>query len=216
MYHLFHTVVIVKLTTLEPQLVIILIIHTDSFHQTMMIPHLWRLSASVSQTLHPTRYRLWMPYFSFVSCNTQIPTFISFSALRYASIPPSWPGQGTRIATLDIKLVQKLGGICHKPPFQVSLDVHKEYNSLDRRRYMGILKGYGLGKNIRRLIHRFWEDQSVVSKMGSCYVQPFKTGRGVTHGDLVSSTLFSIVVNAVVIAVLLEVCGVQEAQPGLG
>ena len=39
-------------------------------------------------------------------------------------------------------------------------------------------------------------------------------GRGATQGDPVSLTIFNILVYAVVRAVLLEVCGTQEAQNG--
>ena len=38
---------------------------------------------------------------------------------------------------------------------------------------------------------------------------PFKTERGVTHGGLVSPTIFNIVLDAVVREVLLEFCGPQ-------
>ena len=39
---------------------------------------------------------------------------------------------------------------------------------------------------------------------------------GVTQGDLVPSTVFDIVMHAVVREVLMDVCGPQEAHHGLG
>ena len=56
----------------------------------------------------------------------------------------------------------------------------------------------------------------MVSKSGKYYGLPFSTGRGVTQGDPVSSTLFNIIVYAVVRATLQEICGPQEAQHGFG
>ena len=44
----------------------------------------------------------------------------------------------------------------------------------------------------------------------------FRTDREVTQGNLVSPNIFNIVVNSVVRAVLLEVCGSQEAHNRLG
>ena len=56
----------------------------------------------------------------------------------------------------------------------------------------------------------------MVSKSGKYYGRPFSTGRGVTQGDPVSSTLFNIIVYAVVRATLQGICGPQEAQHGFG
>ena len=41
-------------------------------------------------------------------------------------------GRGTGTATLEEKLVQQLTGIANEPLLQVSLDVQKLYDSLDR------------------------------------------------------------------------------------
>ena len=56
----------------------------------------------------------------------------------------------------------------------------------------------------------------MVTKGGKYYGQPFSTRRGVTQGDLVSPTLFNIIVDAVVRATLQEIFGPQEAQQGFG
>ena len=99
---------------------------------------------------------------------------------------------------------------------QVFLDARKSYNSLYRERCMEIPRGYGLGPNLKRLLHRFWDDQEVVLKVGRLYGRPFRMERGVTQGEPVSPTVFNIVVEAVVRAVLMEVCRPQEAKHGLG
>ena len=54
-------------------------------------------------------------------------------------------GQGGRTSNLESKMVHQFMGICHEPQFQVILDVRKVYNSLDWKRYMRVIKGYGIG-----------------------------------------------------------------------
>ena len=56
----------------------------------------------------------------------------------------------------------------------------------------------------------------MVARAGGCYERPLKTKLGVNQGYPVSLTIFNIVVDAVVWATLMEVCGPQEAQNGLG
>ena len=48
---------------------------------------------------------------------------------------------------------------------------------------MYILRGYGLGPKLQRLIHRFWDEQVVVPKVGRLYGRPFRMERGVNQGD---------------------------------
>ena len=71
---------------------------------------------------------------------------------------------------------------------------------------MAILRGYGLGPKIERLLQRYWHGQKVVLKAGNFSRRPFNTERGVTQGDPESLTTFGIVVGTVVRAALLEVC----------
>ena len=123
---------------------------------------------------------------------------------------------GTGTATLEAKLVQQLAGIAHEPLFQVFLDVRKVYDSLNKGRYMDILRGYGMDQNMARLISHHWNNQHFVPKASRFLLKAFNTGRGVTQGDLESPMIFNIVVYAVVRAVLEVVCGPQEAQNGMG
>ena len=48
---------------------------------------------------------------------------------------------------------------------------------------MEILRGYGLGYNLKRLLHRFGYDQAVVTKTGRFYGRTYSTERGVTQGS---------------------------------
>ena len=88
------------------------------------------------------------------------------------------------------------------------MDVSKAYDSLDRGWYMDILMGYCL--------QRFGDEQVVVPKMGRFYGRTSGTERRVTQGDLVSPTIFKILVDTVLRVVLIEICGSQEAQHWLG
>ena len=56
----------------------------------------------------------------------------------------------------------------------------------------------------------------MVPKAGKFFGQPFWMEKGVTQGETVSPTIFNIMVDTVVRAVLLEVCIPQEAHHGFG
>ena len=56
----------------------------------------------------------------------------------------------------------------------------------------------------------------MVPKAGKFSVRPFNKERGVTKGDPVYPMISNILVDAVVRAVLLEVCDSQEAHHGFG
>ena len=81
---------------------------------------------------------------------------------------------------------------------------------------MEILRSYGLGTKLHRLLHQYWGGQRVVPNSGKYYRRPFSMGIGVTQGDPASPKILNIVVGAVVRDSLQEVCGPQEAQHGSG
>ena len=95
------------------------------------------------------------------------------------------------------------------------LDEKKAYNSLDQTQVIQTLRGCRLGKNLKRILERFWEGQAIAARDGGCYGRPFNTYKGVILGYSVSPTIFNIVVNVVLQATLIEVYGPQEAQCGL-
>ena len=73
--------------------------------------------------------------------------------------------------------------IVYDPLLQVFIDVQKDYDSLDRGRCIEIIRGYGMGTNLQRLIQRYWDRQKVVPKASKFYESPFSMGRGVTQGE---------------------------------
>ena len=74
----------------------------------------------------------------------------------------------------------------------------QDYDSLDRSRSLEILKGYGVGERVRRMLREYWECTAMVARAGSYYGKGFKGGRVVTQGDPLSPTIFNMVVDAVV------------------
>ena len=73
--------------------------------------------------------------------------------------------------------------------------------------FLEILRGYGLGPNLDRLLGHYWEKQMIVPRARKLLGSLFGTGLGVTQGDTASPMIFNIVVDSVVQAVLEEVCG---------
>ena len=70
------------------------------------------------------------------------------------------------------------------------------------------------------LIYRYYYSgtgtKKVVLKEGKYFGRPFCMMRGVTHGQPLSLTIFNIVVDAVVRACMVEVCGPQEEHHSFG
>ena len=123
-------------------------------------------------------------------------------------------GRGT--ATLEANLEQHLTGLEHEPLLQVFLDFLKAYNLLDRERRLKILRRYGMGMNLARLLENYWKRQRIFPKVGKCLGKSCGTYRGVTQVNPESLMIFKIVVDAVVRLVLGEVCSLQEAQHAMG
>ena len=63
-----------------------------------------------------------------------------------------------------------------------------------------------MGQNLDRLLENYWRRQRIVPKIGKYMGTEFGTGRGVTQRDTTSPMLFNIVVDAVVLLVLEELC----------
>ena len=92
----------------------------------------------------------------------------------------------------------------------IFLDLTKAYDALDRSRSLVILKGYGVGERVRKMLREYWERTTMVARAGSYYGKRFKGGRGVMQGDPLSTTIFNVVVDAVVLHWL--TIAVQEAE----
>ena len=80
----------------------------------------------------------------------------------------------------------------------IFLDLRKAYDALERSRCLEILEGYGVGPNARILLTNYWRRLNMVARAGGYYGTAFGGERGVTQGDPLSSTIFNVVVDAVV------------------
>ena len=63
-----------------------------------------------------------------------------------------WEGRGTGTATLEAKLLQQLAAMREEVLYVILLDLTKAYDALDRSRSLEILKGYGVGVRVRRML----------------------------------------------------------------
>ena len=120
--------------------------------------------------------------------------------------------QGTGTATLEANTVQQLDRITHELLLQIFLDARKAYDLLDRGRCLEILRVYGLGPNLDRLLTNNCKLNNIEPKLGKFLGKAFETGRGVKQGNPASPMIFNISVDAVVRAVIDVVCVPQEAQ----
>ena len=108
------------------------------------------------------------------------------------------PKRGTGTAIMEAKLLAQVRCRIDEPLFMVFVDLKKAYYSLDRERAMLILEGYGVGANICRIISMMWQGDTLVPRQAGYYGKAFKAKRGVRVGDVMSPTVFNIVVDAVV------------------
>jgi hypothetical protein len=106
--------------------------------------------------------------------------------------------RGTGTAILELILQMQLSEIQNRPLFLIFLDLKKAYDTLDRERTLEILEKYGVGPNLIRLLRNFWNKLLVVARQSGYHSSPFSVRRGVTQGDVISPTIFNIVVDAVV------------------
>ena len=63
----------------------------------------------------------------------------------------------------------------------IFLNLTKAYDALDSSRSLKILKGYGVGDRVRRLLQEYWYKTMMVARAGGYYGKGFKGGRGVTQ-----------------------------------
>ena len=101
-------------------------------------------------------------------------------------------------ATLEAKLLQHLEALREEVLYMTFLDLHKEYDALDRTRCLEILEGYGVVPKTRNLLHTYWCCFTMVARAGGYYGTSFRRERGVTQGDPLSLTIFNVVMNVVV------------------
>jgi hypothetical protein len=113
--------------------------------------------------------------------------------------------RGTVAATIEAKLLMQNTCAQRKALYQIFIDLAKAYGTLDRGRNLEVLKGYGTGPRVLRLLEKFWNNQAVVARQGGYHSKGFKAERGVAQGDIPTPAIFNIVVDCVIRAWELEI-----------
>ena len=68
-----------------------------------------------------------------------------------------WAGRGTRITTLEAKMLQQLTAIREAVLFEVFLDLRKAYDTFDQERTLDLLTTYKAGPMTVRLLRTYWD-----------------------------------------------------------
>jgi hypothetical protein len=108
------------------------------------------------------------------------------------------PGRGTGTALIETKLAMQLAQRDSRPWYQIFLDLTKAFDSIDRERLLKVLAQYGVGPRIIRLLRNFWGKHLYVPRQSKYYGRHFKGEHGTTQGDVISGTLFNILIDAII------------------
>ena len=106
-------------------------------------------------------------------------------------------GRGTWMAIMELKIMQEPSCVYHDPIFLLFLDFHKAYNTVYRNRLLQTLEVYA-GPRMYVLLETFCDYQQVVPRQNRYHGPALPDTWGTTHGDLVSLTLFNVVVDNVI------------------
>ena len=107
-------------------------------------------------------------------------------------------GKGTRTATLEAKLPQKLILMRETVLHSIFLDLRKAYDALYRDHCIDILAGYGVGPRKLCILQTYWVRIQMLAKAEGNCGPVLHIHRGVTQGNPLSLTIFKMVVDAVI------------------
>ena len=88
-------------------------------------------------------------------CSVVTCFWLKRSVLLHNTLRGLIEGRGTGTETLEVNLSQQLAGLAHKPLFQFLLAVWKAYESLGWEQCLELLRGYGLGPNLARILDNY-------------------------------------------------------------
>ena len=107
-------------------------------------------------------------------------------------------GCGTGTTTIEVKLIEQVEALKEAVFHAIFLGLHKAYDALDMSMCLGILEGFGGGTRALHLLQRYWARLNMVARAGGYYRSTFRRNIVVTQGDPLFSTIFNVVVDAVV------------------
>ena len=90
--------------------------------------------------------------------------------------------QGTGMRIIEATLAQQLAHLEQEPIFGVFVNLKKAFDAMDQGRYLAILALHGVGPQMLRLIHNFWEMATNICRAKGNASRPYKAGHGVTKG----------------------------------
>ena len=99
---------------------------------------------------------------------------------------------------MEAKLRIQVHTRSHIPLYMIFMDLKKAHDTLDRNQAVRVLKGYGVGPAILRIIERIWEGGTMFPKCAGYFGRSFRARRGVRQGDIISPMIFNIMVDVVV------------------
>jgi Reverse transcriptase (RNA-dependent DNA polymerase) len=108
------------------------------------------------------------------------------------------PRRGTGTAIIEAKLHLDSQTATGQTTYQAFLDISKAYDSVCRHKLLHLLKRYGAGPNIIKILETFWHQLWVAPRQAGFYGPAIKSDRGVTQGYPLSPILFNIIIDAVV------------------
>ena len=82
-------------------------------------------------------------------------------------------GRDKGTTTLEVNMLQQVAALREAALHAIFLDLHKEYDALDRSRCLGILEDYGLEPRSLRLLQRYWERLKMLDQAGGYYRSSF-------------------------------------------
>ena len=134
---------------------------------------------------------------------------IQFHAILHGLCTSRGPGT----ASFKDKLFHNLTAMMEEVLYEIFLDINKVHDFLDCGFCLNTLGTYGVGPRAMRLLRKYWYQLSMLAWAGGYFGSHSKGKRGVTQGGPISTTIFNVVVDAVM---NYWVSVVEETEGGTG
>ena len=105
--------------------------------------------------------------------------------------------RSTTTAIIGLKFTIPYAHLYKFPTYSVFLDIEKAYDRVNRRSLLHLLKHYGIVNDTLDILKEYWNKHKCVIKNGRYYSNKFKPTEGVNQGDILSTTVFNIIVDSI-------------------